>query len=636
MERLYALIQVKAFDEEQRILEGMATTPTPDHGDDVVEPFGVKFKNPLPFVLHHNQHTPVGTVNFGRPSAGGIPFTARIPKVTEPGIVRDRTDEAWHSAKYGLLRGVSIGYLPIKAERRATGGRHLKEIEVYELSMVTVPMNAETTILSIKSLDAAALAASGRTDRSEMPGVPGLRTKAAAMIPISQQIETEQKDLREKNNRLDDLETKDQNDGGLTPEEATERDALTKEVDTLATKISRLRTRESAQAALAGPVPYQAPGRTAAPAAAAPVQVVNLEKGIRFARYAMAIAAGKGGRNDTLDYARRWDGQTPEVSAYLKASWGLSGEQMSQLISLKAIAGTATVGSPAWGGELAYADNLASEFVELLRNATIIGRLPGLRRVPFNVRVGVQTGGATVNWVGEGLVKPVGELDFTSATLTYSKIAGIVVMSDELVRLSSPSAEQVVRDDLVAAIQEFMDQQLLDSTVAAGANNPASLTNGVTGTAATGTTAADLRDDINDILMTPMDAADMSMNNVVLLMPGAVARGIWSLTSTLGQAEFPTMTPTGGTLQGFPVIVSNSVPAGNIIAVKADEVWLADDGQVTLDASNQATLDMAGSTSAVFSLWQRNCTAIRAERWVRWQKRRSAAVQRITSAAYSA
>lgn len=306
------------------------------------------------------------------------------------------------------------------------------------------------------------------------------------------------------------------------------------------------------------------------------------------------------------------------------------------MIAIKAIAGTATVGSPAWGGELAYPNNLASEFVELLRNASIIGRLPGLRNVPFNVRVGVQTGGSTVAWVGETDPKPVGELAFTEATLTYSKVAGIVVLSDELIRLSTPSATQTVRDDLVAAIQEYIDTQLLDPTVTATAARPASLTNGVTGTGATGTTAADLRDDINDILLTPMDAADMDASNVVLLMPGAVARGIWSLTSTLGTPEFPTMTPTGGTLQGFPVIVSNSVPAGNIIAVKADEVWLADDGQVTLDASNQATLDMAGSTSAVFSLWQRNCTAIRAERWIRWQKRRAAAVQRITSAAYSA
>jgi len=117
-------------------------------------------------------------------------------------------------------------------------------------------------------------------------------------------------------------------------------------------------------------------------------------------------------------------------------------------------------------------------------------------------------------------------------------------------------------------------------------------------------------------------------------MTPALARGLSSQTNALGQPEFPGLNPNGGTIMGFPVIVSASVPAGNIIAVKADEVWLADDGQVTLDASNQATLDMSGGSSPNFNLWQRNCTAIRAERWIRWQKRRTAAVQRITGAAY--
>jgi len=90
----------------------------------------------------------------------------------------------------------------------------------------------------------------------------------------------------------------------------------------------------------------------------------------------------------------------------------------------------------------------------------------------------------------------------------------------------------------------------------------------------------------------------------------------------------------GGTLLGFPVIVSNSVPAGTIVILKADEVFLSDDGQVTLDASNQATLDMNGGASPTFNLWQRNCVGIRAERWVTWSKRRANAVAMIDSAQY--
>jgi HK97 family phage major capsid protein len=625
VDRLYSLIQIKSADDEQRIIRGVASTPTPDRVDDVVEPAGIRFKNPLPFILHHDKTAPIGTVTFDRPTAAGVTFTARIPKVVEPGIVKDRTDEAWHSAKYGLLRGVSIGYLPIEADRRATGGRHLKRIEVFELSMVTVPANAETTILHIKSLDAAALAASGRTDRSPSPpGVPGNRQRTAMQLPISEQVTAAKQELETKSARMTELSDREDTDGGLSADESTELQTLTTDVDAYTKRLARLLTQEAAAAALASPAYPARESQTQKRIETPRVEVKELPKGTLFTRYAMAIAAGKGSYSDTMAFARRWDGQSPEVSRYIKGVWGMD---------VKAIAGTAVVGSPAWGGELAYPQNLASEFVDLLRAATIIGRLQNLRSVPFNVRVGVQTGGSTVDWVGEGGVKPVGELAFIEALLSQSKVAGIVVLSDELIRLSSPSAEQTVRTDLTNAVQQFIDEQLLDPAVTATANRPASLTNGVTGTPASGTTAADFRTDMNAILGA-YDAAGLDTTNVTILMTPALARGLSSQTNALGQPEFPGLNPNGGTIMGFPVIVSASVPAGNIIAVKADEVWLADDGQVTLDASNQATLDMSGGSSPNFNLWQRNCTAIRAERWIRWQKRRTAAVQRITGAAY--
>jgi len=72
------------------------------------------------------------------------------------------------------------------------------------------------------------------------------------------------------------------------------------------------------------------------------------------------------------------------------------------------------------------------------------------------------------------------------------------------------------------------------------------------------------------------------------------------------------------------------------------EILLADDGQVVVDASNQASVNMdsapdsppTASTNMV-SLWQMNMTGIRAERWINWLKRRSTAVQYIQNAKYA-
>jgi hypothetical protein len=52
-------------------------------------------------------------------------------------------------------------------------------------------------------------------------------------------------------------------------------------------------------------------------------------------------------------------------------------------------------------------------------------------------------------------------------------------MTEELVRLSSPSAEVLVRDDLAAAITQFIDSEFIDPTKASTDVSPASITYGL-------------------------------------------------------------------------------------------------------------------------------------------------------------
>ena len=54
---------------------------------------------------------------------------------------------------------------------------------------------------------------------------------------------------------------------------------------------------------------------------------------------------------------------------------------------------------PTWAAPLVN-QNIANEFLELLRPATILGKIPGLRNVPFNTKVPAQTAGGTYGWVG--------------------------------------------------------------------------------------------------------------------------------------------------------------------------------------------------------------------------------------------
>lgn len=175
MNRAYAMLDAKAFDTEKRSFSGWATTPSPDRVQDKINPLGATFKNPL-VLLHQHDHTaPIGTVTFGKPTAKGIEFTAEIPQIDEPGPLKDRVDTAWGEIRHGLVRAVSIGFRPLKYAYMENGGVDFQEIEIFELSSVSIPANADAVITAVKSIDASLRHAAGVPD-PELPPAP----KAAA------------------------------------------------------------------------------------------------------------------------------------------------------------------------------------------------------------------------------------------------------------------------------------------------------------------------------------------------------------------------------------------------------------------------------------------------------------------------
>jgi HK97 family phage prohead protease len=189
MNRAYSLLDIKSVDEETRILNGIATTPTTDRMADVVEPLGAEFELPLPYLWQHDSHQPIGHVTAAKPNKSGIPVTFKILKIDEPGNLKNRLDEAWQSIKHGLVRGLSIGFQPIEYNFiKDTGGIHFTKWAWLELSAVTIPANAEATILSVKSIDRKLLAALGQKQRPVIqllspPGVSGTN-RGASRAPI--------------------------------------------------------------------------------------------------------------------------------------------------------------------------------------------------------------------------------------------------------------------------------------------------------------------------------------------------------------------------------------------------------------------------------------------------------------------
>lgn len=653
-------LQIKAVNEEKRTIRGMATTPETDRVGDVIDPLGVEFKNPAPLLWMHQHDLPVGSVKFGTPTKEGVPFEATLPIIEAPSQLKARIDEAWESVKAGLVRAVSIGFRALEwAFNEETDGFNFLRTEIYELSLVTVPANPGATIQEIKSFDAnlrkAAIGKNAHDEQKKTPPPSGDSEKKTTTIvkftpkegenmKIKEQIKAYQAERAAKVEEMKKLLQKSEESGETLDEADSEAcDTLEKEIETIDKHLKRLSTLQKLEdntevkSAGATPVGSGESEKTATEArTSVPAQIrlkPNHEKGIAFARLAKSMGLAKGNLMQAAKIAETRFADDPRIASILN----------------KGAVAAGTTSDSTWAGPLVGDESsVFADFAEYLRPMTILGKfgmgnLPSLRRVPFRTRLVGQTSGGNGYWVGEGAPKPLTKFDFTDTTLAPLKVAAISVATMELLRDSSPSADSILRDQLAAAVTERLDIDFIDPDKSASAGvSPASITNGVTPIASAGNTADDVREDISALLGTYIEANNTPTNGV-LVMSSITALRLSLMQNPLGQAEFPGINMSGGMLFGFPVIVSQYVQPDSsghyVVMVNASDIYLGDEGDVMVDFSSEASLQMADdptnnsatpTATTMVSMFQTNSVAFRAERTINWSKRRASAVALLT------
>ncbi|MDX3929243.1 MAG: phage major capsid protein [Shinella sp.] len=639
MNRMYSVLTVKAVEEEQRIIRGIATTPNPDRVGDIVEPLGVQFKNPMPLLHQHDHDKPVGSVTFDKPTKDGITFEAKLPIIEEAGPLRDRIETAWGELKAGLVRAVSIGFRALEYSWMDDGGVRFISTEVLELSLVSVPANADAVISTIKSIDRPLLAATGKEpkadDRPAPPGASGKSTKpvnlnpkkGTAMKTVAEQIAALEASRQAKAARMAEVMQKSMDEGRSTDQaEQEEFDTLEQEVEAIDGDLKRLRALEKAQAIAAKPV---IPGAIKSAAAGTAVRTGTVplkadpEKGIRFARYAKCLAIAHKTHQPVVNIAEGLYGKSdPDLVDIVKA----------------AVSAMTTGNTPALiGNEGGFAD-----FVEFLRPMTILGRfgtgtIPSLTRIPFRIPFISETSETDAQWVGEGKGKPLTRFTLDRGELTPLKIATIAVQTMELIRDSSPSSDVLLRNSLAKAVAKRSDVSFIDPTSAGVAGvRPPSILNGVAPIANSAATGADgVREDVQAIIGAFV-AANNPLTSGVWVMGGTYALRLMMMLNPLGQREFPGVTMQGGTFFELPVIVSNYL--GDYVAlVNAEDIYLGDEGGVDIAMSTEASLEMVDNPTqdsgaadpvetSVVSMFQTNSVAFRAERTLNWARRRPTAV----------
>jgi HK97 family phage major capsid protein/HK97 family phage prohead protease len=594
----------------------------------------------------HQKDQPIGHVISATVTKAGIKIRAQIAKnVPLPEIER-----AWTLIKSGLVRGLSIGFKVHEMEplnpKEPWGGQRFLKWEWLELSAVTIAANAAASIQLIKSLDAPHLAASGQgAGVRSTPGVSG-RSQSKSMRSIQQQIDAKlaaRKPMAERMKELMDPVLED--DVKLEDAQKTEYDTLAKDVAEIDEQISRFEALERSQMASVTPITAKTirDGSRQREYGVSMHTKRDLPPGIEYAqamicKMAAFLALQKGEFKSAIDFAKERYPDNDRLQMFLKAP----------------IAAGNTTDST-WASPLVPdPTNLTGEFLEFLRPLTIVGQfgtngIPSLNKVPFNVRFGSQTSGGAADWVGEGRAKPLTKFDYDVDILRWAKLATIAIITQELARFSSPNAEERVRNALMGAVVERMDRDFIDPAKALVANvSPASITNGITPLTSSGNDANDIRADVAALLGSFIGANNQP-TSAVWIMPNTIALALSLMRNPLGGREFPDITMRGGVFEGIPVIASQYAAIGSpvsnlVILVNANDIFLADDGQVAVDVSTQASVEMddaptnSGSPTetTLVSLWQNNLIGLRAERFINWARGRESAVAYMEDVGWTA
>jgi len=155
---------LKAADESDQVAAGkmtfIASTDRADRYGDIIDQSGWQLEayrsNPVILLNHDHNSLPIGR--------GDV-------RLTERGLVIDvefdmadkRAAEIAGKAERGFMNAVSVGFAPLKATPRAqlkadhpayskSGGQYFEKAELLEVSIVTIPANADAVAIAAKNI----------------------------------------------------------------------------------------------------------------------------------------------------------------------------------------------------------------------------------------------------------------------------------------------------------------------------------------------------------------------------------------------------------------------------------------------------------------------------------------------------
>jgi uncharacterized protein len=143
----------KAVKETGEFSGYASTFGNVDNGYDVIMPgaFTKSLKerpaDRIKMLWQHDVTQPIGVFTAAKEDKSGLYVEGRILTEIAKGA------EAYALMKAGVIDSMSIGYKTMEADFTKEGVRQLKEVGLFEVSLVTFPMNDQATIGSVKEFN---------------------------------------------------------------------------------------------------------------------------------------------------------------------------------------------------------------------------------------------------------------------------------------------------------------------------------------------------------------------------------------------------------------------------------------------------------------------------------------------------
>lgn len=171
-------IEVKSVSETGAIMGYGSTFGEMDRGYDVMEKgaFAKSLEQRTPKMLwgHDFKEPPIGNWVDAKEDDHGLLLRGQINLDMQKGR------EVHSALKNKSVDGLSVGFIDIVSEISEAGVRHIKEVELFEVSVVTFPMNESARVDAVK-----ALVDSGQITKRQMEGLlrdVGLSVKQAKAL----------------------------------------------------------------------------------------------------------------------------------------------------------------------------------------------------------------------------------------------------------------------------------------------------------------------------------------------------------------------------------------------------------------------------------------------------------------------